>query len=160
MAIVTFSTFLSDPSDDGLRIKKPASFSQPILLLPARPLRRIECAIVSCFNKRVIMCLLVKLDFAADLTLFPEYTIIKINIIRTRADFPIPSPNLWNAIMGRGTPPSCTLSLWWLCGHIVRFTATFMPWPHCKKVRVISTLPGLAQLHPFRSSVYDMLSTA
>ena len=42
--------------------------------------------LVSCFNKCVIMHLLVKLDFAADLTLFPEYTIIiKINIIKNQA---------------------------------------------------------------------------
>ena len=76
--------------------------------------------LVYCFNKCVIMHIVVKLDFAADLTLFPEYTIIrKINIIKNQAEFPIPSPNLWNAIMGRGTPLSCTLSLWWLCGHIV-----------------------------------------
>ena len=31
IAIVTFSPFLSDPSDDGLRIEQPASFSQPAL---------------------------------------------------------------------------------------------------------------------------------
>ena len=46
MAIVTVSPFLSDPSDDGLRIEQnslPHSLS--LLLLPARPLRRIECAI-------------------------------------------------------------------------------------------------------------------
>ena len=24
-------------------------------------------------------------------------------------------------LYGKGTPPSCTLSLWWLCGHIVRW---------------------------------------
>ena len=77
--------------------------------------------LVSCFNKCVIMCLLVKLDFAADLTLFPEYAvIIKRNIIKKQAEFPISSPNLWNAVMGRGIPLSCTLSLRWLCGHIVR----------------------------------------
>ena len=58
------------------------------------------------------MHLVVKLDFAADLTLFPEYTIaIKINIIKNQAEFPIPSPNLWNAVMGRGTPLSCTLPM-------------------------------------------------
>ena len=74
--------------------------------------------LVSCFNKCVIMHIVVKLDFAADLTLFPEYTIIrKINIIKNQAEFPIPSPNLWNAVMGRGTPLSYTLSL--------------VVWPYC-----------------------------
>ena len=71
------------------------------------------------------MRLLVKLAFAADLTLFTEYTIIIYY-----KEPSIPSPNLWSTIMGRGTPPSCTLSLRWLCGHIVRWlAATFMP-PH------------------------------
>ena len=70
---------------------------------------------------------LVILDFAADVTLFPEYTIIIIiNIIKNQAEFPIPSLNLWNAVMGRGTVvvwPYCTL----VCRHI--YVATFMPWP-------------------------------
>ena len=35
--------------------------------------------LVSCFNKCVIMCILVKLDFAADLTLISEYIIIRKN---------------------------------------------------------------------------------
>ena len=64
--------------------------------------------LVSCFNKCVIMCLLVKLDFAADLTLFPEYTIIiKIN-----------HPPLALSPYG-----GCVTIL---CGG---FDATFMPWP-------------------------------
>ena len=70
------------------------------------------------------MRLLVKLDFAADLTLFPEYTIImkRNNYKEPEQSFLyIPSQNLWNAVMGRGPPPSCTLSLRWLCGHIVRW---------------------------------------
>ena len=39
--------------------------------------------------------------------------------------FPIHSPNLCNVLgtHGRGTPPTCTLSLWWLCGHNVRHAA-------------------------------------
>ena len=65
MAIVTFSPFLSDPSDNGLRIEKPASFSQPTLTSSS----------ASCFNECVIMRLLVKLDFAADLN-FPRIIIL------------------------------------------------------------------------------------
>ena len=78
------------------------------------------------------MCILVKLDFAADLILIPEYIIIiKINIIKNQAEFRIPSPNLWNIVMGRGTLPSCTLSLYGGCVVILcgGFVATFMPWP-------------------------------
>ena len=60
------------------------------------------------------MRLLAKLDFAA--VHFCYY-----NKNKYYKEFPILSPNLWNAVMGRGTPPSCTLSLWWLCGHIMQW---------------------------------------
>ena len=77
--------------------------------------------LVSCFNKCVIMHLLVKLVFAADLTFSPEYTIIiKINIIKNQAEFPIPSPNFVECHYGKGDTSSCTLSLRWLCGRVVQ----------------------------------------
>ena len=44
--------------------------------------------LVSCFNKCVIMRLLVKLDFATDLTLFPEYTKNKYYKEPSRVSYP------------------------------------------------------------------------
>ena len=81
--------------------------------------------LVSCFNKCVIMRILVKLNIAADLTLFPECTIIiEINIINNQVEF---LPNLGNAVTGRGTPPSCSLSLWLVVAILCSgFAATFM----------------------------------
>ena len=69
------------------------------------------------------MHLLVKLDFAADLTLFQEYTIIiKINIIKNQSRVSYPFSEFVECRYGKGdTPLSCTFSLRWLCGHIVRW---------------------------------------
>ena len=83
-------------------------------------------------DKCVIMRILVKLYIAADLAVFPEYTIIIILIItnKNRAAFPIPSPNVF---MGRGAHPGPPLapSPYGDCAAILcgGFAATFMPWP-------------------------------
>ena len=89
--------------------------------------------LVSCFNKCVlIMCLLVKLDFAADLTLFPEYTIIiKINIIKNQSRVSYPFSEFVECRYGKGDHLPLAPSPYSGCVAILcrGFDATFMPWP-------------------------------
>ena len=78
------------------------------------------------------MCLLVKLDFAADLTLFPEYTIIiKINIIKTQSRVSYPFSEFVECRYGKGDHPPLALSPYGGCVAILcgGFDATLMPWP-------------------------------
>ena len=76
------------------------------------------------------MRLLVKLDFAAGLTLFPEYSIIiKINIIKNQAEFPIPSLRICGMPLWEGGHPPLAPSPYGGCVAILcgGFAATFMP---------------------------------
>ena len=74
--------------------------------------------LVSYFNKCVIMRLLVKLNIAADLTLFPECTIIiKINIINNQAEF----FRIYGMPLREGGHPPLAPSPYGGCGHIVRW---------------------------------------
>ena len=72
------------------------------------------------------------IDFAADLTLFPEYTIIiKINIIKNQSRVSYPFSEFVECRYGKEDHPHLAPSPYGGCAAILcsGFAATFMPWP-------------------------------
>ena len=86
----------------------------------------------SCLNKCVSMCLLGKLDFAADLILFPEYTIIiKINIIKNQSRVSYPFSEFVECRYGKGDTP------------LLHFLSMVVVWPYY----AVALLPHLCHGH-------------